>query len=155
MKNSSNHLAPESKALNREKRKAGFTATGRDWAASVAAVGTSTLIVNTGKFAQWEELATRKFQFEKVASDWTLQQHIDYQQVVGMCGYFFLIYVGLSIALCFPRYLIFDSPLPALFRRIGRSMLRVVRWLKLELCTRLSICLKGEQAKDSTKPDAS
>jgi len=155
MKKSSNHLAPESKALIREKRKAGFTATGRDWAAGVAAFGASAFIVSTGKLAQWEEQATREFQFEKVALDWTLQQHIDYQQMFGMCSYFFLIYVGLSIALCFPRYLIFDSPLPALFRRVGRSMLRVVRWLKSEICTRVPICRKGEKAKDSTKPDAS
>lgn len=155
MKKSLNHLAPESKALNQEKSKAKFTATGRDWAAGVAAVGTSAFIVNTGKFAQWEELATRKFQFEKVTPDLTLQQHIDYQQVVGMCGYFFLIYVGLSIALCFPRYLIFDSPVPALFRRIGRSILRVAHWIKSEICSRASIRRRGEKAKDSTIPDAS
>lgn len=112
-------------------------------------------MVTTGKLSEWEELATRKFQFEKVTPNLTLQQHIDYQQVTGMCGYFFLIYVGLSIALCFPRYLIFDSPLTALFRRIGRSVLRVAHWLKSEICTRVRICLKGEKAKDSTKSDAS
>ncbi|MCR9236536.1 MAG: hypothetical protein NXI17_07675 [Alphaproteobacteria bacterium] len=75
--------------LIREKRKAGFAATGRDWAASVAAIGTSALMVTTGKLSEWEELATRKFQFEIVTPNLTLQQHIDYQQVTGMCGYFF------------------------------------------------------------------
>lgn len=155
MKKSSNHLAPESKALNLEKRKAGFTATGRDWAAGIAAVGASALIVNTGKFSKWEELATKKFQFEKVAPDWTLQQHIDYQQVIGMFSYFFLIYISLCVAFCVPRYLIFDSPLPALFGKIGRLIQRLVHWLTSELRTRASVCLKGKRAEDNIKPDAS
>lgn len=155
MKNSSNLGSPESKALNREKRRAEFTATARDWAAGVAAVGTSALIVRTGKFAQWQELATRKFEVEKVIPEWTLQQHIDIQQVIGMCGYFFLIYIALNIAFCIPRYVIFDSPLPEWFGKIGRLMLRVVHRLKLELRTRASNLLKGEKTKDSTKPDVS
>ncbi|MGJ8690788.1 MAG: hypothetical protein ACSHXZ_14855 [Gammaproteobacteria bacterium] len=155
MKKSSNQLAPESKALIREKRKAEFTATGRDWAAGIAAVGASALIINTGKFSKWEELAARKFQIEKVAPDWTLQQHIDYQQVIGMFSYFFLTYISLCIVFCFPRYLIFDSPLPAFFGKIGRLIQRVVYWLTSELRTRVLVCLKGEKAKDGTNPDAS
>ncbi len=115
--------------LKHQERKADFTATARDWSACFAAFVTSAVIVEFEKMAFWKEQAIQKFHVDRIVPDWSLQQHVDMQQMMGITGCFLLAYAASALSSCCLRYLIFDSFLPGLVRRISELMRRAGRWI--------------------------
>ena len=116
-------------AIKREKQRTAFTATGRDCAAYVSALGTPLLVTKFDMMAKLEGKATREFNTEKINPEWSLQQHIGFQQITGLCVTFLLVYAAGALASLVLRYLIYDSPLWRWCRIAWQFTTRVAQWL--------------------------
>ncbi|OUS37245.1 hypothetical protein A9Q94_06490 [Rhodobacterales bacterium 56_14_T64] len=124
---SSSLLTRQVNELKHKERKADFTAAARDWSACFAAFVTSAVIVEFEKMAFWKEQAIQEFHVDRIVPEWSLQQHIDLQQIMGVTGCFLLAYGAAVLSSCCLRYLVFDSFLPGLVRRISELMRRAGR----------------------------
>ncbi|MEP1932169.1 MAG: hypothetical protein ABJO52_20875 [Nisaea sp.] len=129
MDNSVDILEQEQKKLNWEKCKSGFTATTRDYAAIGAMITTAIIILGTGKMSEWERQASQEFNCLDITSGRSLQEHIEVEQVVGILGYFILIYIASVLGFWIIRYVIFDSPLLKLLNLLYGAFLRLLHWL--------------------------
>ena len=89
--------------------KSKFAETGRDWAAVVGAFGTSHMVIKSGKLQEWTDEATQKFYTEEINPGWTLKQHIDFEQMMGLCMAFLIFYAAGVLASLLLGYLLYDS----------------------------------------------
>jgi len=96
------------RVIERDKRKRKFYESGRDWSAFGAAFCTSLLVTKFGKMQQWTDEATQTFNKGEINPDWTLKQHIDFEQMMGLCVTFLIFYVAGVLVSLLLGYLLYD-----------------------------------------------